>query len=132
MIRAALRLVALGGMSASLGGCLVLKSQHDELAVEVTKLRKQVAQQDAKTGETIEKADALTQELDAKLKGLYQLDPMKNHTVPANDVKLVMTVTGNVRGKVLQNGGAPTDASLRSMSSRSRTVTNPSVSPYSS
>ena len=73
MIRAALRLVAVGGVSASLGGCLVLKSQHDELAVEVAKLRKQVAQQDAKTGETIEKADALTQELDAKLKEVEEV-----------------------------------------------------------
>ena len=67
MIRAALRLVAVGGMSASLGGCLVLKAQHDELAVEVAKLRKQVATQDAKTGETIDRADSLANELEAKL-----------------------------------------------------------------
>ena len=57
----------MGGVSASLGGCLTLKSQHDELAVEVAKLRKQVAQQDAKTGETVDRANALADELEAKL-----------------------------------------------------------------
>ncbi len=41
MMRGALRLLLVGGLAAPLGGCLVLKKQHDELAVEVQKLRTQ-------------------------------------------------------------------------------------------
>lgn len=49
------------------GGCLVLKADHDEVAQEVNKLRKQVADQDKKTSETIERADGLATEMETKL-----------------------------------------------------------------
>jgi TolA-binding protein len=48
-------------------GCLVLKTQHDELALEVNKLRKQVADQDKKTAETIKKSEELNTQLQTKL-----------------------------------------------------------------
>ena len=66
MIRA-LRLVVAGSLAVPLGGCLVLKKQHDELAAEVATLRTQVAEQGDKTMDTVERADALANQLEAKL-----------------------------------------------------------------
>ena len=66
MIRA-LRLVVAASLVAPLGGCLVLKKQHDELAAEVAALRTQVAEQGDKTVDTVQRADALANQLEAKL-----------------------------------------------------------------
>lgn len=59
--------LVLAGALLPQGGCLVLKADHDELAQEVAKLRREVADQKAQTSTTIEKADTLATELEGKL-----------------------------------------------------------------
>jgi TolA-binding protein len=59
--------LALAALLLAPSGCLVLKTQHDELALEVNKLRKQVADQDKKTAETVKKSEELNTQLQTKL-----------------------------------------------------------------
>jgi TolA-binding protein len=49
-------------------GCLALKADQDEIAREVAKLRKQVAEQDKLTGETVARAEKLVTELEDVLR----------------------------------------------------------------
>ncbi len=58
----------LGSLALSPTGCLVLKADHDELAQEVAKLRREVAEQKAQTSTTLEKAETLSTQLEGKLK----------------------------------------------------------------
>ena len=48
-------------------------------------------------------------ELSAYAKGLRQVDPFKEYTVPAQNLAIRMSATGSIRGKLTQAGGAPTD-----------------------
>ncbi len=57
----------LGLCSVLASGCITLKADHDELAAEVDKLRKEVLAQDQQTEETIAKAEKLSTELETKL-----------------------------------------------------------------
>lgn len=54
-------------------GCITLKADHDELVQEVAKLRKQVAEQDAQTKDTIEKSQELNGQLETKLAELEEV-----------------------------------------------------------
>jgi len=57
----------------SLGGCLTLKADHDELSAEVAKLRQEVLAQSEQTGDTVEKAQRLVGELESKLSEIEEI-----------------------------------------------------------
>lgn len=63
----AIRPLVGAALGVSLSGCIALKADQDDIAEEVAKLRNQVAQQDEKTGTSIERADKLANELESKL-----------------------------------------------------------------
>ena len=46
-------------------------------------------------------------QLHATLKSYYQVEPLKLHAAPAQDIAITMTGTGAIKGKVLKSDGTP-------------------------